>query len=741
MKKFRKALVALLALALVASCSSMLAFADGEQSSAFEYETVLEYYESETYLNATFDGSSNLNSALSDSSDSFSAVGKVSYVANSNGTATMRSLAPLYFDINTDKAVPFGANMKLSLDSASSVVSLRLNSSKRTNSNNDVLKLFEITQTAVSVFDGTENGVPKYKNVTLDGSDYAVGNAMFSIDLFLDTADAEDVAYLTVTADGKTSVSAEIKTGDFAFKAFDISSNYVTMDYCEIYQGSFARKLNDNKDDIVTLLNGIVAEYNKDTSNALAFDYLETVAKVVITYGFDDSRIADSARTALNVVAPVYAKTYNDGVAALDTSLAYNETLEAINELAYYGEFIDALSTSAYSAIEGIDYSKVSENKQKIDSEIARLAKAKEDTLISYSAVLSISNIYATSYADLKAVYDIVKEHPICETYSDDLYSQDSVALAYRFSNAIVTEFEKKDASAKAFINAVPVMANENLSFADRYEAYSIAKANKFSDTTYNAYLEGTTIENVIAKYDSVCADIQIVAEYAEEFLVKVKEAYLTSSYAVKIAALDVAALYIDDVERGYPGVPESIELYNTLRQDIADRIEATRNYINAVLAVMAAETVDEKKAAIEIAEAYAVLGSNVTVEITDMELTVTEANVILSNETSKILLGEATVNAYKQLVDSISEIVDVSARRTAINNALALKESVDQNAVGVAAANLVLDEAIADYNADVDAANSKSAEDNTLALNTISATAPTVSVAQVVAIIKKFFE
>lgn len=741
MKHLSKIFVTLLALAFMISGFAVLAFADDSAAVEYDYGKVLEYYESESYLNATFDGASTLDEALANSTESFSATGKVSYTGNSDGTATMKSLAPLYFDVNTDSTVSFGVNAKVKLDSASSAFSLRLNSVKRGNSNNEVLKLFEINNSSVVVYDGEENSVPKYKTVTVSGADFSVNGAMFALDFYLDTSAATDVATLVITPVGADAVTVNFNVSDFSFKAFDISTNYVTMDYCELYEGSFARRLNENEAAISALVNEIIAEYNKNTAAAAAFDYLETVAKVVVCYGFDSAAIADSANVAIAAVAPAYRDTYISAVNALDATIPYNECLETISELAYYNNFFKNLSTSAYSSVEGIDYAAIDAANDKVDSELERLAKAKEDTLISYEVILSVANVYSASYAELKNVFDVVNKHPICDTYYDENYSADSIVLASRYANAIMTEFEKKDNMAKIFAEQVPIMCNESLSFADRYEAYVLARDNKFTDSTYDEYLEGVTVESLLNDFEATQASIKVVADYAEEFLLKVKEAYLTSSYAVKIVALDAAALYLEDVEVGYPGVSDSIELYNTIRDDIAKKIEATRKYIDAVLAVQAAETVSEKKAAIEVANAYAELGSDVTVEISDMAISVTEANIILSNESSKILLSETTVRAYISAVNSLAAIDDLAQRRSAINKAVALQADVDSSASGVSEADATLSAAIEAYNADVSAANSSSAESNELALGTLSATVPNVVTAQIVAILKKFFE
>ncbi len=739
MKKTSKISVVLIALTLLISSFAVFASADDSVADAYDYKSVLEYYEAGYYLNATFNDAATLDDAFADSSEDFGVSGKVSYVNNSDGTATMQSLSPLYLDIATKSSVSFGINTKLKLDSSTmSSIALRLHSVKRSDSTDEVIKVFEITPSAVIVYKETVDSVPSY-----DSIEYAVEDGVFAIEFFFDKTEASEVITLTITpaSEGAEAKSITLDVDGFGFKAIDLSTVSVTMDYCEIYKGSFVRKLSGSQADIAKHLNKLVSLYNANPAGEHAFKYLEVAAKVFVEYGFNDESTVAAAKTAVETVAPEYAKRYVEGASAIKSDLDYHVRLDYVNSLVPYDTFLESMK-NGYSDVDIKQTAEaIAAANALVDTEFASLAKAKEDTLYTCEEVYKISNVYVADYTSLKQAYDAVSAHPICKTYYDDEYTLEKVVEAARYAEAIVSEFKKKDSMATIFTTNVPVMCDTAKPFGERYAAYVLARDNKFTDTTYNAYLENTTIEKLVADFETVLPEISVAEDYAEEFLLKIQEADVTASYAVKIIALDAAEPYIADVERGYPGVKEAIDKYYALRQDINNRFETAKKYINAVLDVQAATTIEEKVRLIGVAKAYAAFGADVSIEVTDMSITVTQANIILSNEESALLLVQAHVDSYISTVNSIATKADMQAKRAAISRALALQVGVDTTADGVAAANETLQAAIAAYNAEVKAANALSSECNNLAMETVSRTIPTVTIAQIVAIVKKFFD
>ncbi len=743
MKKISKISVVLLMVALAVSCFAIFASAEGAAIPA-DHEAVLEYYEAGYFLNASFNDATDFEvqssfdeEAFADSSEDFQTSGKVSYQNNSDGTATMRSISPVYFDVITGSSVSFGVNSKFKLDAAeTSSFALTLHSEARGALSNNSVKLFEITATAFNVYDGTKSGKPTYVPV----EDLVPGTGMLSIEFFLGNDDGAQFVVCNVTPEGGETVSVPFTNSGIAFESFDISFRNITMDYCEIYKGTFIRKLSDNAADIAAEINELAALYASSSNKDEAFKYAEVAAKVLVNYGFYDESVKENADAILAAVAPAYAEAYTGLAEALNAENSYYDAIEIIESSVVYAEFLDALSAADYVVELGKTDEEISNASDAIAAEIVRLEKVKSDTLTAFDAVYSISNVYAADYATLREVADVLIDHPICDTYYDDNHSAEDISAAAKMAIAIVTEFNKKDSAAKKFTESVPIMCDLSNAFSERYAAYIVAKENIFTDDTYDDYTDISVLA-LYSMYEEAEAALSEVAAYAEEFLWKMSEAALTQSYSVRIIALDAAEPYIDSVERGYPGVQEALDKYYVLRHDVDRKFEIARNYITAVLAVKDAGTVEEKIRGIEVAKAYAALGADVSLVITDMQITVTEANIILSNEEAAISLIQAHVNSYISTVNSIASKTDPAEKRSAINRAIELGADVDTTADGVGAATDILNAAIAAYNAEVAAANSVANECNNIALDIVSRTIPKAHIAQVVAIIKKFFE
>ncbi len=739
MKKIGKiSIIALVAALLISSFAICISAEEPEKVVITEEQkAVLEYYEAGYFLNATFNDAVNLDQQASfdqdmfkDSSEEFKTIGKAAHKNNEDGTATIKSVDSVYFNVASGSATPFGINTKIKLDSSNSSVLLNFHSENRDSAGNETLKLIEITPNDIKVYKGTESGKAQYNTVN-----FAVKDSEFTIEFYISGGNP----VMTIATENATQAITFNAFG-FSFKSFDLGIQNVTVDYCEIYKGSFIRRLNDNTADIAAHINALAALYETNASKEGSIGYAEIVAKVLVNYGFYDASVAANAEKILAVVAPYYAETYSNTAATIDATKPYHECYNKLMNVMPYYDFIVTLSEIEHYNINLTEI--VSGAKAVVDEEYARLEKTKEDTLISYAAIYAIPNIYDASYTVLESTAKILNEHPICSTYSDDTHSATSVSLAYSYGESVKTEYAKKDAIAKAFVSSVPIMCDENNNYADRYAAYVIAKENFFTDSSYNAYIEnGTTIESLVDAYNSVYNEIKVIADYAEEFLLKMDEAKVTLSYAVRIKALDAAQLYIDKVEKAHPGVEEALNTYYVLRRDIDKKFEIARNYINAVLALKDAVTIEEKITQINLAKEYAALGADVSLEITDMEITVIEANIILSNESSKLALAQTHVNSYISMVNSIASKTTVTEKRAAITRALELKEGVDITANGVAEATMTLTEAIEMFNAEVNAANEIAAECNTLALDTVARTIPTAGIAQIVAILKKIYD
>lgn len=767
MKNTRKILILLLLIAMSFACFSVFAYAaeatPSEDQLKYEaalatHKKVLEYYEAGYYLNADFDDAADFNAALSDATDEFAlTVGGAFEATLADGAANVSSVSNTYFDFVPDTVASFGIKAKVKV-TADSSFSLFLHSSKR-GSVGEYLRLFAVSDGKIAHELDYKGDTISYKTST----SAVAADTYFDIDFFLDKQANQNVITLIVTPDNGVAetftysydnTSTDFLNGKFDFKSFYLATDGATIDSLQVYKGSFMRDL-DNGNNVKIIADAIVAianDYNTYSTkvDSKAYELCEIVADLVVTYGYDPSGLTDTAlvesvktfaQTCVNTVAPVYAEAYANGVNNINVELAYYDRLTHVESIAVYSDFLNNLKDSDYSEVDGIDYDAIAADSAKVEAELATLEKAKEDTIAAFAAAVNIPNVYLATYADYREAYDVLKAHPICATYYDEQRSAEAVNLASKVANVILAEYPVIDKKASAFAENVVIANDQTKSYAERYAAYTIAKANVFTDASYDAYLDGTTVAELLAAYDNATLTFSASVEAAEEFLSKIDQAAKTPSYSVKLVALDEAAAYIDTVERGYPGVTEAIELYNALRKDISDKIEATKLYIQSVIDVQNAATVAEKKAAIAKAKELAVLGNDVSVEIADFDITVTQANVILSDEESAIVLAETKVANFIAATNALDSITDRKALKAAIARASALKAGADVTAAGVADASAKLDAAIAAFNAAVNAANTAGKETAILTVSVLGASVPTQRIGEVIAIIKKFYE
>ena len=404
---------------------------------------------------------------------------------------------------------------------------------------------------------------------------------------------------------------------------------------------------------------------------------------------------------------------------------------------------MEKLEVSEYATLSAVDFANIEKCVSNAETELVKLNKLEADSIYVIEELSKISNMYLATYEELKTAYTAILSTKICETYYSELYSADVVNEAVQRRNMVMVDYPAKNAQALAFVENMAIATDTEVQFSERYAAYVTAKENRFTDVTYNAYLTDTTIEELLATFDVLDAEMMAVSDYAEAFLSKIREAALTPSYTVKIKALDDAKPYLADVETGYPEVENAIASYYAMREDIASRKESAKRYIQAVLNVQIATTVKEKTIAIEIAEAFAVLGQELSVTVEGMPITVNEANIILSNEKSAVSLKATRIGNYVAAATAISAKQSLLDRRQAINAAMALKATLaeDLEEEDVIKATATLDAAIAEYNADVKAANTEAEEKDNTALTLLTKTVPSKKIAEVVAIIKKFYE
>ncbi len=774
MKNVRKILITVLAAALLLSCFAFSVFAD-DSVAADEVEQLrsemLEFYEGNYYLNAQFNNVSTKDAAFADSSEEFALAtdASYSYRAADSTSSKFQANSAISFDITPDTVGSFGVNLRANFtNTRTPLLAFYLHTKDRQSSvaQFQPVKVFEIRWTdpdttnsvsyeraaSLQIYDPeTQEMVTKSTSIAAITSGTSTqASEYFELSMYFDNTGDKNVT-LVITPDGGAPETHTFDVNGFDFKAMDLRCNFLVFDYVELYEGSFARRLADNETVVGEYVKDIVAKANLLPEADKTAAYAD-VAKVLLRYGYSPANLSDTElKNAVTAAATEVLTVYCDSLAAefisavdsINNKDTYNNRLDYVNTYAYHSEALATLESSEIYNITlpNYSYEQLAEKRVIYDAEVADLALQKSNTEKFVAAALAVPEVYLASYKDIRNAYDAFIAYPACPTFYDDSINAATVELAIKLSETVKVEYERLDSKATAFVESMQAINEGIEDFATRYAAYIVAEQNYFDDATYNEFITGTTIQALTSLYNAVHAEISVISDYAEEFIAKVNEANLTRSYSVKNVALTAAAEYIEDVERGYPGVTDALELYDVVRADVTAKITATEAYINAVMNVQKATTVADKTAAIETAKSLAILGADVSVDVKVGDITVVDANIILSNEESALRLADARIQTYASAVEAIADCTNINDRRAAIINALSIKATVDETDTRAATLNATLKTAVDNYNATLQAANEKSAEVNNVALSTLSGTIPTQRIAEVVAIIKKFYE
>ena len=627
--------------------------------------------------------------------------------------------------------------------------------------NGEYLSLFSVSAGKIShAFDPATLG---YQT-----ADFALSaGEFFELNIYVEKANGVDTVNYTITTDGGATLSGyysydnsatDFLGGKFAFDSAYLSVTEATFAFVEMYPGSYQRYV-DNSKNVDVIAEKLVAVYNTylEYNANDAFELAEIISNIAVRYEYPVDDISNEETkaevvNAFNNCVAAVSKAYESNIAygmsemlkTDNASKPYNSRLDLVNEVLSYEAYMTNLETGSYAASCNVDFEAVKAAFDVADAENAALEVVEADSVFVIEAVSGIANIYLATYEDLKSAYELIADVEIDATYYSELYSEEAVADAVYKRNVVVSNYPTLDAKAKAFVSGVTAAVDTNNDFSTRYAAYASAKANIFNDATYDKYLTNVTVAELNEMFAAVDVEMRAVSEVAEAFLSKIREAEQTPSYTVKIKALDDAKPYIGNVEVGYPEVAEAIESYYAMRADVTARQEAARRYVQAVINVQIASSVKEKLAAIAIAESFAVLGNESSVEIEGMSMTVTEANIVLANEKASINLKATRINNYVAAVSDIATKNDLLSRRQAISYALSLKADLVLDLADeedVVDASRDLESAIAAYNDDVNEANSVAEETETAALTLLTKTIPTKRIAEIIAIVKKFYE
>lgn len=773
MKSTKRFLVLLLAFALAASCFAVFALAS-EAEEEYNYLDMLEYYETGHYVNEHFNTEGlSQDTVFADSSKEFALPeAGVAFTHNAEaGTGVFGGgLSATVLTVTPESVGNFGLNMKAKNISGGRGSSIRLQLVNDLGKYDyiDVFAVYNNTLEYATVKADPDTGKLKGAVETVTDTAFADdtdGNgAFFTVEFFYDKLSGNKASF---TVNG---VDYALDLGSYSYKQVRLIFTSCEFDYLEMYSGSFQRRLVDFENDVAEHLVRLYDLYWFEEDEDNIAKYIEAGAKVLGLYGLDLTKVdkdvlhidteafsqytPDRYMDDINTFTGIALKEY--GNLAAERFVTDTDKLAGITD---YGEKL-ALYTELYNfekiitTIETVYSEKVTLNTEAslIEEKRALLAEAyewleteKANTVHSFETVKTSPDPFSATYKELYDFYQLYKDYPICETYFDETHSASDVKAAYLRAETLKSEFLRLDSMAKIFAENVPVAADTDLTFGERYVAFEKAKNNVFTDSTYDEFLTDTTVALLNEAYNSIKDYFTVPAETADKFLAKMNEAKATMSYSVMESALDEAEPYLSIVEPTYPGVAEAKTLYTELRQKISDAKTAAEDYIKAVLAVRAATTVADKKAAIAIAKEKGVLGNDVSLDVSVVEgeetYTVLSANVILSDEESKIVLEETKNANFIKAVEAIETKTTLAEKRAAIFKAIELQETADKKINEVSNAIADLSAAIDAFNAEVNAANNESDECTEAAATVVEKTVLTKTAADIVAIIKKLFD
>ncbi len=779
MKKHSSVFVLILIIALAVSAFSIVSSA--YKVTAESYAEVLEFYESYEYVNETFDSTA-LGEAFADSSAEFFQNG--SFVSESisdgvysvgNRSRVALTVSPRAKDLRSFDS--FGYNFAFAFPDATGKITLEI---RDTQGNQIPLLGFQgaaVSNQIDKVEFNSENPLANDAFFKLKTDDeYALSaNAYYDVMIFVTMVSDTETSIVVNVSDRADTPRVKTYTtavSNFNFDSLSVVHNASTatraakLDYVEAYEGSFSHRLNDIEAAVGEYINALYEAHRNNPYSDFEEDILKVVGKLVLDYGYTttENTVLDSIEYCVKNLADKYALDYIDLASELTENSTYNERLELLADsrvLYRVIEYVNATYSNSDNNGDGDnnvqhDYILYAEDiaaaKKKFDKEAVDLPLLKENT-VSFINIVKDKEVYSMNFVDLKEIYDKISVIETCPSFYDEEYSEKEVAAAHLIGRAVTEEFERLDANAKKFVEAVNILRDPyNNTFGKRYLAYVDATENYFTDESYDAFLEDITISELIRQYAIFAPGMSATSEYAEEFLMKLRSASETDNFTIKVKSLDAIdeAKYIDNVEKGYPGVAEAIKNYGDMRKYISDKIVSCREFIKAVQAIDGTTTLAAKKTAVAAALALADEGrDNTVVELVEGSYVnvsyngwkVTDAAVKLAEADSAIKALENKAQNFVNAVEAIASAKTTADRRAAISYAISLKALADLTIDNAKQAADKLDRAILSFDADVTSANSFQNATGEFSVAVSSLAKGDIDSAKVVAIIKKFYD
>ena len=490
---------------------------------------------------------------------------------------------------------------------------------------------------------------------------------------------------------GPAEVVSDFLLRTYAYSREDSVSLY--LDNVEVYCGTFERN-HANKNNITaqTIID-LGAMYNNEaTSSADKVRIATVLDKLINKYNFVPSANTPELDAVNAVIANVskyvtvaFAAEVVNRANAIDKTLGYDARIAYINESSYY---LDSMpSDDELANMDGLKdnpelVAAVKAAREKFAEEQLDCDKVAQD---SKNFVIKMAD-YDSDSTDydgyLKAFYEEVTAYPDVDFTYDFTYTEKDYGMSQASADflAFSAKYNKLNDAANAFITGAQMMqkALADMSASqpkdETYEsAFADLSAGYFmADAVYNGgdidkNLDESTHKLLISLF-GVYTDnkdfvlTQIAA--CEQFLDVMKRANTATYYAAIKAELEEAAKYIGAARTMYPGVPEAIELYEKLTNELADSEKTAQDYIAAVNAILEAKTFEKKQETIENALLLKEAG-----DVTGIA-GVKEANIILSEQMTAIETLVSNSEVLMSVVEELNTATAMIAKRELIKRA-----------------------------------------------------------------------
>ena len=784
MKNMRKLLVLLLAVSLALCATAVMAFADGDETvvTDAEIESLVELYKSGIYYAEDYEDDTSISSdsGINDNS------GIAEIVTDSEGN----NLLKITGKASANDDVSIVANLASGISgfvysgdifADGGIFNIYVSGSDENETFENIpLVSLNFSEGAVYIQTAGAYGMPVMQKL----SDVSIGSGVwYNVTALYDASENSCTLVIEQAADSEEDATVCSLSFDTVFKAVTgakvsvagatIANKTLYFDNVYFYEGSEVKDLALAEASIGPVVSKIVEKIGAadDEETALLVDMLNLLIQ---ERNFKADAYEDVIKYANLLIAEKYIYDYVDLVYSYNSGDLYAEKVARVEKMMAIRDMIPEIP----------EYDETEEQYEKM--QVAKSAKLKADT--EYLMItISLDKLKRESekfirfmydkdsrnnrYSDIKSWLDVAGTYEFDPTFElpvevviketvngveverTEIHYMD-VSLE-KYLHLITKEQLVREASI-TYMDYVTVMIDENVSFEERYDAYSKAAAIRFIDAENTfSYVkkfvneDGETVEETVYlqtyvdAYNVVYKEILDIEKVCRNFISAVADA----KNAIDINNLNIALAKAekydmtgenDDkikIEFSYPGVSEAILDYNMLCEKKVTEQNQANEFIAAVELIKAANDNDSLKAA--IAAARAILPHGI---LTGYE-GYSEALSYFSSVESSLIYNESYANRFIEIVNSLNSIPMGKEKYDAIAEANDCYAHITDEVEGVAAAKAVLAAAIQMYDAEMSAENASFEKAVSKSVMIASAVAPSNAFLRLVAIVKKMFE